>query len=171
MVSRHKWKRKAQKTPKKSEDAIFEWILKPFEKKIGWLGLAKRWLLFIFLGFVAMGIVQAFGKYDFSEADTLTAEGGQGCDMLAMALLLLLPPVEELLFRIAPHHFFGKDASFIGSLAWSFLHLFGRNFAIVAFQLVVGIFYFKLVASKRYKEVILFHEAFNLVPLITCFLF
>jgi len=149
---------------------MINWVLEPFEKKIGWKGLLKRWFLFFIVGLVVMGVIQAFAKYDLSEADALVSETGKGCDTLAMLLLLLLPPVEEVIFRILPHRFMGRNGAFVGSIIWAVLHLFGRNLAIVGFQLVMGIFYFKLVTSKRYKECIIFHEGFNMIPLLTCFL-
>lgn len=148
-----------------------KWILKPFKKNIKLKGLIKNWFIFVVSGIVLMVAIQSFAKYDFGEADTLTSETGVGCDKSAMILLLLLPPIEELLFRIGPHHFMGKNAAFVGSIMWAVLHLLGRNLAIVGFQLVMGIFYFKLVTSKRYKESIIFHEIFNVIPLLTCFLF
>ena len=148
-----------------------KWVLKPFKKNVRLKGLIKNWFIFLLSGIVVMGAIQSFAGYDFSEADTLTSETGVGCDKLAMLFLVLLPPVEELLFRIGPFHFMGKNAAFAGSIGWALLHLIGRNWAIVGFQLVMGIFYFKLVISKRYKETIIFHEAFNIVPLLTCFLF
>lgn len=150
---------------------MINWILKPFKKKVGWKGLLKRWFLFALAGLVVMGVIQAFAGYDLSKADILVSESGKGCDQLAMWILLLLPPIEELFFRILPYHFMGRNAAFTGSMVWAGLHLFGRNLAIVGFQLVMGIFYFKLVSSKRYKESIIFHESFNIVPLLTCFLF
>jgi len=149
---------------------MIDWVLKPFEKRIGWKGLLKRWFFFLLAGLAIMGVIQAFARYDLSEADTLVSESGEGCDQLAMWLLLLLPPIEELVFRIGPHHFMGKKAAFAGSIIWAVLHLFGRNLAIVGFQLIMGIFYYKLVSSKRYKESIIFHECFNIIPLLTCFL-
>jgi hypothetical protein len=81
-----------------------------------------------------------------------------------MLLLVALPPVEEIIFRIAPHRCIGRiiagnnagrNAAFVGSIIWAGLHLFGRN----------------LAAGGMYKESILFHEAFNFLPLLTCFLF
>jgi hypothetical protein len=149
---------------------MINWILKPFKKRIGWKGLLKRWFFFLLAGLVVMGGIQAFARYDLGEADTLVSESGEGCDALAMWLLLLLPPIEEGLFRILPYHFMGRNAAFAGSMIWGGLHLFGRNLAIVGFQLVMAIFYFKLVSSKRYKESIIFHECFNIIPLLTCFL-
>jgi len=154
-----------------SINEIIEWIFKPFKKNIKWKGLVKSWFLFLLSGLVVMGAIQSFARYDFSEADILTSETGVGCDKLAMLLLVMLPPVEELLFRIGPYHYFGRNAAFVGTMGWAGLHLVGRNWAIVGFQVIMGIFYFKLVISKRYKETIIFHEAFNLVPLLTCFLF
>jgi hypothetical protein len=130
----------------------------------------KNWLLFFVLGLVVMAGIQSFKQYDFSEADTLTSETGAGCDMMAMMLLLILPPLEEGLFRIAPFHFFGKKGAFVGSVLWAILHVLGRNWAIVGFQLVMSMFYFKLVTSGRFTESVLFHEAFNMLPLMTCFL-
>jgi hypothetical protein len=97
-----------------------------------------------------------------------------------MLLLVALPPVEEIIFRIAPHRCIGRiiagnnagrNAAFVGSIIWAGLHLFGRNLAVVGFQAVMAVFYFKLVAGGMYKESILFHEAFNFLPLLTCFLF
>ena len=149
---------------------MINWIFKPFEKKIGWKGLLKKWFFFFVTGLFVMGVIQAFARYDLSEADILVSETGTGCDPIVMWILLLLPPVEELVFRIGPHHFMGKNAAFAGSMIWAGLHLFGRNLAIVGFQLVMGIFYYKLVSSKRYKESIIFHEGFNVIPLLTCFL-
>ncbi len=149
---------------------MINWILKPFEKKIGWKGLLKRWFFFFIAGLSVMGVIQVFARYDLSEADILVSETGEGCDPLAMWILILLPPVEEMVFRIFPHHFMGRNASFAGSMVWAGLHLFGRNLAIVGFQLIMGIFYYKLVSSKRYKESIIFHEGFNIIPLLTCFL-
>lgn len=148
-----------------------EWALKPFERKMRLFQIIKTWLLFAVLGLVVMGAIQYFAKYDLSEADTLKSETGVGCDQLAMVLLLALPPIEELVFRIAPRRYFGNKAALIGSMVWALLHLFGRNLAIVGFQVIMGVFYYKLVISGRYKETILLHEAFNLVPLLTCFLF
>ena len=163
---------------------MIEWLLKPFKKRMKLKSLVGRWLLFLSAGLVVMGAIQFFAKYDFSEADTLTSETGVGCDKIAMLVLIVLPPVEELVFRIAPYHYLGKigtggnrknntgrNAAFVGSIIWAGLHLFGRNFAVVGFQMVMGVFYFKLVAGGMYKESILFHEAFNFVPLLTCFLF
>ena len=156
---------------KKTINKKIQWILEPLKKNIKWKGLVKRWFLFMIAGIIVMWIIQSFARYDFSEADTLTSETGVGCDKIAMMLLLLLPPIEELLFRIMPYHYMGKRAAFIGSIVWALLHLFGRNFAVVGFQIVMGVFYFKLVTSGRYKESILFHEAFNFIPLLTCLLF
>lgn len=147
------------------------WVLEPFKRNIKWKGLIKNWFLFLFFGIFVMGTIQYFAKYDLSEADTLTSETGVGCDKLAMLFLIILPPIEEALFRIAPYHYFGKNVAFGGSILWAGLHLFGRNFAIVGFQMIMSIFYFKLVISKKYKESILFHEAFNFIPLSTCFFF
>lgn len=152
-------------------DDIIEWILEPFKKKMRWKGILKNWLLFLFAGFVVMGFIQYFGRYDFAEADMLTSETGVGCDRIAMLVLVVLPPIEELLFRIVPYHYMGRNAAFCGTVLWASLHLFGRNFAIVGFQMVMGIFYFKLVTSRRYKESIILHEIFNFVPLLTCFFF
>lgn len=163
--------RQAKRADKGAINRILEWFLRPFKKDVGWKGLVKNWILFIFAGLVVMGTIQSFAKYDFTEADTLTSETGVGCDKIAMLVLVLLPPIEELLFRIAPHRYMGKNAALAGSVVWAGLHLFGRNFAIVGFQMVMGVFYFKLVVGGRYKESIIFHEAFNFVPLLTCFLF
>lgn len=163
--------KRTKRADKKTINKGIKWVLAPFEKKIRWKGLVKNWLLFFFAGIAVMGVIQSFAKYDFSEADTLTSETGVGCDKVAMLILVLLPPIEELLFRIIPYHYMGRNAALVGSVVWAGLHLFGRNFAIVGFQMVMGVFYFKLVTSKKYKESILFHEAFNLLPLLTCFLF
>ncbi len=146
-------------------------IFTPFKKTIKLRGLVKSWFIFILVGLVVMGITQSFARYDFSEADTLSSETGVGCDKIAMLLLLLLPPIEELVFRIAPYHYMGKKAALAGTVLWALLHVVGRNFAIVGFQMVMGVFYFKLVTSGKYKESILFHEAFNFIPLLTCFFF
>lgn len=155
----------------KEVEEIIKWLLDPFKKNLKWKGLIKRWFYFFIVGIIAMSTIQYFAKYDFSEADTLTSETGKGCDKLAMALLVILPPIEELLFRILPHRYFGNRAAFIGSIIWAGLHLLGRNLAIVGFQIVMGIFYYKLVSSKRYKEAIIFHEVFNFIPLSSCFFY
>jgi len=143
----------------------------PFSRKLGWRGLFKRWLGFVLVASAVMAAIQYHANYDLSEADKLTSETGVGCDALAMLALLVMPPVEELLFRIGPHRLWGSRAAFVGSVAWAMLHLAGRNFAVAGFQLVMSMFYFKLVAGGLYEESIAFHEAFNLVPLLTCFLF
>ena len=148
-----------------------EKILSPFDRKAGLGKLAKNWLMFAVSAVAVMTVVQMRANYDMAAADTLVSDTGVGCDRLAMALVLLLPPIEELVFRIGPHKLFGKRAAFVGSIVWAMLHLMGRNFAIAGFQLVMSMFYYKLVAGGRYKESIVFHEAFNLVPLLTCFLY
>lgn len=148
-----------------------ECLLLPFDKKTGWPGLVKNWFLFLVAAIAVMAAVQSYANYSMSEADQLTALGGVGCDTVAMVLLVVMPPIEELVFRIGPHKFFGNRAAFFGSVVWAMLHLVGRNFAVAGFQLVMSMFYFKLVTSGRYKETIIFHEAFNLVPLLTCFMF
>jgi len=173
-ANRIKMKKTRRKTKIKSKKIklvkFVGWVLKPFDKNIRLGGLIKRWFLFLLAGFVVMGAIQFFARYDFSEADTLTSETGVGCDMLAMSLLLILPPIEETLFRILPYRYSGRKAAFVGSLVWAGLHLFGRNLAIVGFQAVMSIFYFKLVTAGRYRDAIISHEAFNILPLLTCFL-
>jgi membrane protease YdiL (CAAX protease family) len=152
-------------------DAKAERLLKPFRKDISLGRILKNWLVFVVAGVLVMSTVQMFAKYDMSEADTLTSESGEGCDLMPMLLLLVLPPIEELLFRILPHRYFGNGGALLGTLVWAMLHLLGRNLAIVAFQLVVGMFYYKMVTASKYKEVIVLHEAFNLLPLASCLFF
>jgi len=169
--------RRAKRPSKAFEAAVrvfgstVEKILSPFERKAGPGKIIKNWIVFVVVAIAVMTVVQMRANYDMAAADTLVSETGVGCDRLAMALVLVLPPIEELVFRIGPRKLFGNRAAFVGSIVWAMLHLIGRNFAIAGFQLVMSMFYFKLVAGGRYKESIIFHEAFNLVPLLTCFLY
>jgi hypothetical protein len=170
--------RKRKKRPYSAfEDAtdsfarVAERVLSPFGKKTGWPNLVKNWLAFLVVAVAVLAAVQSYANYNMAEADQLTSVTGVGCDMFAMLAVLAMPPVEELLFRIGPRRLFGNRAAFVGSMVWAMLHLAGRNFAVAGFQLVMSMFYFKLVAGGRYKECIIFHEAFNLLPLLTCFLF
>jgi len=147
-----------------------EKILSPLDRKAGPGRILKNWVVFVVAAIAVMTAVQMRANYDMAAADTLVSDTGVGCGRLAMMLVLVLPPIEELVFRIGPHKLFGNRAAFVGSIVWAMLHLMGRNFAIAGFQLVMSMFYYKLVAGGRYKESIIFHEAFNLVPLLTCFL-
>jgi len=171
MMKRRKRPRSAFESTPSFSSAVAKRAFEPFGRKLGWVALAKRWLAFVLVAAAVMAAIQHYANYDLAEADKLTSDTGVGCDTLAMLTALLMPPVEELLFRIGPHRLWGRRAAFVGSVAWAMLHLAGRNFAVAGFQLVMSMFYFKLVAGGRYKESIVFHEAFNLVPLLTCFLF
>jgi hypothetical protein len=150
---------------------VYSFLFEPFGKKSGIGSILKNWVVFFLIGIAAMAAIQSFKQYDFSEADTLTSETGTGCDYSAMMFLLILPPLEEGLFRIGPYKLFGKKGAFLGSILWAILHVLGRNWAIVGFQLVMSMFYYKLVSSGRFTESVLFHEAFNMLPLLTCFVF
>lgn len=144
-------------------------IFKPFNKEISWRGLLGRFGITFILGIAAMTTIQSFAHYNFEEADILSDESGE-CIPLEMSLLLIMPLIEEPLARILPHKYLGNKAAFVGSMIWALLHIIGRNWAIVAFQFIMAIFYYKLVSSGRYKETLIFHEGFNLIPLSTCFL-
>jgi hypothetical protein len=146
-------------------------VLSPLGKDAGWAAIVKNWIAFVVAAAAVMAAIQSYAGYDMAAADTLVSDTGAGCDSIAMFLVLVLPPVEELLFRIGPRRLWGNRAAFVGSIVWAMLHLMGRNFAVAGFQLVMSMFYYKLVAGGRYKEAIVFHEAFNLVPLLTCFLY
>jgi membrane protease YdiL (CAAX protease family) len=161
------------KASRKGDDRIFngilDWVTSPFKKETKIPNILKNWFVFLVLGVGVMAVIQSFAQYDFSQADTLASDTGQGCDVSAMWLLLILPPFEEAIFRIVPYHYMGRKAAFVGSVMWALLHVIGRNWAIVGFQLTMSMFYYKLVTSGRYRESVLFHEAFNLLPLLSCF--
>jgi len=145
------------------------WLLEPFKEELTLKSLFSRFMISIFAGLFVLVAIQSFAHYDFEQADTLSKPGG-GCYTLEMALLLVCPFIEEPLFRILPHKYLGNKACFIGSIIWAILHILGRNFAIVGFQIIMSVFYFKLASSKRYKETLAFHEVFNGFICTTCFI-
>lgn len=168
MEGKGKKTRSIKKKTERRPCDVLNWVMSPFDEKLSYRGIVVRWFVFFVIGLVTLGGIQHFAQYDMSEADTLASETGEGCDRFAMAMLFVLPPIEELIFRIGPHKYLGDRAAFIGSMVWALLHIVGRNYAVVGFQVVMGVFYYKLVASGRYKETVAVHLLFNMMPMMTC---
>jgi len=142
-----------------------KWLSKPFPKKISFLGLSKYWIAFFIVGIALRSLV----LFVYPQSGQLEEQFlVDFCNPLTMLIVVLAPLTENFVLMILPFIWKGKKGLIVGLAIWTLLHYLDRDLPSFSQNLIIAIFYYKVVSAKKYKESIFFHGIINWIAGLTC---
>lgn len=140
-------------------------ILKKFDEKIKFRTLLFYWIIFFIVGISLMNLITPLSP-SFEESSKEISE--RACTKFNMILTIFAPITETFIFMIIPYKLWKTKGLSIGITLWILLHLLTLNFPTAVYILIIGIFYYRCIEIRRYREVILFHFIPNTLGIISC---
>jgi hypothetical protein len=142
-----------------------KWLTTPFQKSIRFRSLFGYWFaIMAFAIFLRMAILAIYPPSGELEEQFLS----NFCDPWTLAIVVLAPLTENMIFMIIPFILKGPKALAIGLGVWALFHYIDRDLPSLFQTLALCVFYFKAVSAKKYKESVFFHGIINWLAAVGC---
>ncbi|MFH1229082.1 MAG: hypothetical protein V1678_01495 [Candidatus Aenigmatarchaeota archaeon] len=141
------------------------WLSKPFPKKMSFFNLTKYWIAF----FIVAIAIRSLALFFFPQTGLLEEQFiADFCTFETLLIVVLAPLTENIIFMILPYKFFKGKGLAVGLALWALLHYLDRDLPSFSQNVIIAMFYYKLVSAKKYKESIFFHGIINWIAGLSC---